>query len=128
MISSWQLKLSQMAGRSERQLRNSECQSLLSMIEFLVMSHLVPKWSSSVFDRWRVEGTEQLLIRLFQDWICSFKEANYILGRRNCCQENRQETRGGYDYHRVVEFLQETSPTTDSVNCKLSCLLTCCCQ
>ena len=34
--------------------------------------------------------------------VCSRKQVRNILGRRNCCQEDRQETRRGYDYHRVV--------------------------
>ena len=98
MISSWQLRLSQMAGQSEGQQRNSECLSLLCTIEFLVVLHLVPKvallgiWQ---MDR-RGEGTDQLLSGLCQHWIRLFKEASDILGKRNCCQEDRHKTWGGY--------------------------------
>jgi len=93
MISSWQLRLSQMAGQPKGQQRNSECLSLLCTIEFLVVLHLVPK--VALLGIWQMdqrgEGTDQLLSGLCQDWIRLFKEASDILGKRNCCQEDRHK-------------------------------------
>ena len=128
MISSWQLKLSQMAGRSERQLRNSECQSLLSMIRVSVR---VAFGAKSGPPRYLTDGEEKELSNFLVGcsrigYARSRKQVISLVGGIVAKKTGRKLEE--VTITTVVEFLQETSPTTDSANCKPSCLLTCCYQ